>query len=260
VNMSGRLLGFVILSGVLVACASSPTGRSQFIAISDTQLNQMGAASFSKLKSKQRISGNQTANARVQCVSNHILRAMGQNPSAWEVVVFDDKQINAFATPGNKIGVYTGMLAFVDNDDQLAAVIGHEVGHVIARHSNERASMSMVSDIGLQVAGSVAGQYGVDPNMVGSLGGMGLQYGVMLPFSRTHETEADIIGIDLMAKAGFRPEESIRLWQKMAASGQSRPPELLSTHPSPGSRIQDLRNRLPNAQAIYQRSQKTRCY
>jgi predicted Zn-dependent protease len=228
--------------------------------MSDNQLNQVGADSFSKLKSNQRISGNQTMTARVQCVSKHILRAMGEHPSAWEVVVFDGKEVNAFATPGNKIGVYTGMLAFVDNDDQLAAVIGHEVGHVIARHSNERASMSMVSDIGLQVAGSVAGQYGVDPNIVGSLGGMGLQYGVMLPFSRTQETEADIIGIDLMAKAGFRPEESVRLWQKMAASGQSRPPELLSTHPSPGSRIQDLRNRLPKAQAIYQRSQKTQCY
>ncbi len=238
---------------MLNACATSPTGRSQFIYMSDAQLNQMGLQAFDNLKTEKAISSNSQHKQFVNCIAEAITYESGGN---WEVVVFADDSLNAFALPGNKIGVYTGLINLVDNQDQLAAVIGHEVGHVLARHSNERLSQktAISQSVALVTAisqpTSALGQLGI------SALGIGTQYGIILPFSRTHESEADIMGLDLMAKAGFDPGQSIQLWQKMAQASQGQQAaEFMSTHPSYSTRIKELSEHMPKAMQFYQQAQ-----
>jgi predicted Zn-dependent protease len=159
--------------------------------------------------------------------------------------------VNAFALPGRKIGVYRGMLAVAENSSQLAAVIGHEVGHVLARHGNERVSQATAAQLSqTAVAATVASadMSSATGQLIMAGVGLGAQYGVLLPYSRAHESEADLIGLQLMAKAGFDPRESVTLWQNMAsASGGQAPPELVSTHPSNETRIASLQANLPAA-------------
>ena len=195
-------------------------------------------------------------NSYVECVANAIT---AQVPASvfngqWEVVVFDDEQVNAFALPGGKIGVYTGLLKVAENQHQLAAVIGHEVGHVIAEHGNERMSQSTLINVGSQAVGQVLAANEVPQSgPIMAAIGLGVQVGVQLPFSRTHESEADVIGLQLMAKSGFDPRQSVNLWQNMdAASSGDRPMELLSTHPAPQTRIDNLQANMPDAYADYQ--------
>ena len=162
---------------------------------------------------------------------------------SWEVVVFDSDQVNAFALPGGKIGVYTGLLKVAVTQDQLATVIGHEIAHVLADHSNERLSQSQIANAGLQLTNIALGssEYAQYRGATMAALGLGVQYGVLMPYGRTQESEADIVGLELMAKSGFDPNQSVDLWKNMAkASGGAQPPELLSTHPSHGTRIQDL--------------------
>lgn len=157
--------------------------------------------------------------------------------------MFESEDVNAFALPGGKIGVFTGLLKVANTQDQLAAVIGHEVSHVLARHSAERAS----ADIPAQIGGAFASAYGV-----GQLYSMGVGALFLLPYSRSHESEADLLGLDLMASAGFDPRASITLWQNMAkASGGQKPPEILSTHPSDETRMHDLNERMKGALELY---------
>ena len=171
-------------------------------------------------------------------------------------MVFEDDQANAFALPGYKIGVYTGLLKYAKNQDQLAAVMGHEVAHVIAEHGNERVSNQMATQAGLSIAAVLLGTEPDDNTALIMAGlGLGAQYGVILPFSRSHESEADLIGLDLMARAGFNPQESVTLWQNMSQSGLS-PPEFMSTHPSSDTRIEQLRERIPQVQPAYQQAVK----
>ena len=241
---------FTLAFAVLVSsCATSPTGRSQFIMMPDSQLNQMGLQAFNTLKRDKRISANPSYNQSTRCIAQAIANEVGGN---WEVVVFEDKTPNAFALPGNKIGVYTGMLKLVENQEQLAAVIGHEVGHVLAKHSNERASQEVAVKQGLNVLGAMT----MPTSALGQLGfgllGVGAEYGVLKPWGRTQESEADIIGMDLMAKAGFNPKQSINLWQRMSqASKGNQPAEFMSTHPSHSTRIQDLKKHLPPSNGLF---------
>jgi predicted Zn-dependent protease len=187
----------------------------------------------------------------VRCVVDHIVRAMpGGNTAAWEITVFADDQANAFALPGGKIGVYTGMLDVAENQHQLAAVIAHEVAHVTARHSNERVSTNFVTQSGLQLAQIAAGGNSAARQQLFGLLGVGAQYGVILPFGRAQESEADLVGLDYMARAGFDPRESVRLWENMGKAGGARPPEFLSTHPSGERRIRDLNARMTDAMAL----------
>lgn len=240
-------------AALLTACATSPTGRSQFIMLPETQIDQMGLQAFDTLKNDKKISYNPQYNQATTCIANAITQVVG---GSWEVVVFEDKSPNAFALPGNKIGVHTGMLQLVDNQEQLAAVIGHEVGHVLAKHSNERASQEMAVDQGLNILQAMT----VPTSPLGQLGfgllGVGAQYGVLKPFSRTQESEADIIGVDLMAKAGFDPRNSINLWQKMDQATQGQQPvEFMSTHPSHATRVKDLEQHMPQAMGLFQQAQ-----
>jgi predicted Zn-dependent protease len=208
------------------------------------------------MKEELKISNKSVSNDYVQCVADAIT---AQVPSTvfsgeWEVVVFDDEQINAFALPGGKIGVYTGILNVAENQHQLAAIIGHEVGHVIAEHGNERMSQSTLINVGSQAVGQVLAANEVPQSgPIMAAIGLGMQVGVQLPFSRTHESEADVIGLQLMAKSGFDPRQSVNLWQNMdAASGGERPMEFLSTHPAPQTRIDNLQANMQAAYADYQ--------
>ena len=240
----------------LSGCATSPTGRNQVLLYSESQLAQMGDQAFTSMKEELKISSKRVQNSYVECVANAITAQVPASvfDGQWEVVVFDDEQVNAFALPGGKIGVYTGLLNVAENQHQLAAVIGHEVGHVIAQHGNERMSQSTLINVGTQAVGQV-----LEANKVSQSGpimaaiGLGVQVGVQLPYSRTHESEADVIGLDLMAKSGFDPRQSVNLWQNMdAASGGNRPMEIMSTHPAPQTRIENLQANMPNAYANYQ--------
>lgn len=250
------LLLTAVICFCLLSCATSPEGRKQLKLIPDDQMDAMGAQSFEQLKQQTPITKDQNIQQYVLCVANKIIPQVAQNPypEKWEVQVFEDDQANAFALPGYKIGVYTGLLKYAKNQDQLAAVMGHEVAHVIAKHGNERVSNQMATEAGMSIATAILGGT-QDENSALILAGLGIgaQYGVILPFSRKHESEADLIGLDLMAKAGFDPAESVTLWQNMSQAGAS-PPEFMSTHPSSDTRIKQLRERIPNANIAYQQA------
>lgn len=239
---------------VIAACAQSPTGRRQIMLFNDTELSKMGAQTFDTMKAETPISKDVKVNKYVQCVANALLAVTPENLRAksWEIVVFDSEQVNAFALPGGKIGVYTGLLKVAENKDQLAAVIGHEIGHVIAGHSNERLSTNQAVQTVLSLGDAGMKAYGVKYQQeLMTAFGLGAQLGVVLPFSRAHESESDIIGLDLMAKAGFEPRQAVNLWQNMAAAGSGGTPEFMSTHPAPETRIKDLRDKLPEAMKTY---------
>jgi predicted Zn-dependent protease len=245
---------FIVISVacLLTACITSPTGRSQLVFMPDAQINQMGLQAFDTLKKDKPVSTNAQYNQVANCIANAITQQIG---GQWEVVVFEDATPNAFALPGNKIGIHSGMLKLVNNQDQLAAVVGHEIGHVLAKHSNERASQEMVVNQGMNMVQAVAApQSALGQTAVGLLG-VGAQYGILMPYSRVHESEADIIGVDLMAKAGFDPRQSISLWQIMDQAAQAQPIEFLSTHPSHATRIQDLEKHMPQAMGLFQQAQ-----
>jgi len=257
-----RTLCIGLLIGV-AACATSPLGRSQMMLVGEAEMDKMGVEAFEQIKKEQKVSSDPQANAYVTCVANAITGAMppgSAGSGSWEVRVFQDETANAFALPGRKIGVHTGLLQVAKNQDQLATVLGHEVGHVIARHSAERVSNQIVAQGGAQLAGAVVGAAGDPSSPLNGIAqaalGLGAQ-GVVLKYSRTHESEADLIGLDRMAAAGFDPRESVPLWQNMEAASQgARPPEFLSTHPSPETRIKDLQQRIPDAMPIAEQAHK----
>ncbi len=243
----------------LTACATSPTGRQQLTLVSDAQLNEMGAQAFEQYQQDLPTVGGAT-HRYVQCVADAIVGALPpeqQRAQDWQIRVFESDQANAFALPGGYMGVNTGLLRIAETQDQLATVIGHEVGHVLARHANERVSTQTATQLGLSVLSSVSGMQGpAGEQMMGALG-LGAQYGVLLPFSRRHESEADIIGLRLMAEAGFDPRESVTLWQNMeAAGGGARPPAWMSTHPSQGQRMAGLQANMDDALARYERARQ----
>jgi len=231
---------------ILAGCATSPTGRSQLVLMPENEMTQMGLQAFTNIKGETPVERNRTTNAYVQCVARAITREVGGD---WEVVVFQDDDANAFALPGRKIGVNTGLLKVAENQDQLATVIGHEIAHVQSRHANERVSQKFAVQQSLGLVSAVASpQTGTGKTLMGLLG-VGAQYGILLPYTRVQESEADILGLELMARAGFDPRQSVRLWMNMgrADKGGGEPPEFLSTHPSHSTRISDLNKRMPDA-------------
>lgn len=248
------IVAVLMLTFFITACAISPTGRHQFLALSPAELDKMGVSAYQEIKSQTSISQNVQQNQYIQCIANHIIQASGSNQS-WETNLFEDKSVNAFALPGGKIGINTGLLSVAKNQHQVAAVMGHEVGHVLAQHSNERMSIEYASSTGLQLLSVIAGADSTEKGTLIGLLGVGAQFGIALPFSRKHESEADLIGLELMAKAGFDPRESITLWQNMAAAGGSGGPEFMSTHPSHSTRIKDLEHHLPKVLPLYQQAQ-----
>jgi len=225
-------------------------------------MDAMGVAAFNELAKTTPQATNRAQIDYVTCVANAITRSLPANVQTydWEVVVFEDPTPNAFALPGGKIGVHTGLLKIAKNQDQLAAVIGHEVAHVLSHHGNERMSQQTFAQTGMNVVGLV-----LAPNTpMGSLAlgalGLGVQYGALMPYSREHEREADIYGLELSAKAGFDPRASVPLWQNMAAASQGqRPPEFLSTHPDPLTRIRGLERAIPRRLSDFFAAPRAHC-
>jgi predicted Zn-dependent protease len=244
------MLAAVALLGM--SCATSAAGRKQLLLMPNDELRAMGEKAFVEEKSKSPASTEPVTNAYVECVVRAVLAGLGGKASDWEVVVFQDDQANAFALPGGKVGVYTGILKVAKDQNQLAAVIGHEVAHVTQQHGNERVSQAFVAEGGIAVASAALGGTGEKHDLAMAALGLGAQYGVLLPFGRTQESEADIVGLDYMARAGFDPQGAVELWKNMHALEKGSPPEFLSTHPSHTSRIDNLQKRMPSALALYQ--------
>ncbi|WP_101758325.1 M48 family metallopeptidase [Oceanicoccus sp. KOV_DT_Chl] len=250
-----RYLLIAITSIVTIACATSPTGRSQFLLMSDNDMAQMGVAAFTDMKSSGKIDQSSRTNQYVTCVAAAITKVLdAQYQRDWEVVVFEDESANAFALPGGKIGVHTGLLKVAVNQHQLASVMGHEVGHVMAHHGNERMSLQFASQSSQQLLGVMLQNNEQKPLLMAAMG-VGVQFGLQLPYSRSHESEADLIGLDLMAKAGFKPEASVELWKNMGKNSKGAPPEFMSTHPSHSSRIDNLTQHMPAANTLYRQAQ-----
>ncbi|MCL7941912.1 M48 family metallopeptidase [Halomonas sp. ATCH28] len=244
------------LSVSLAACTTSPTGRSQLTLMSDEQLDQMGAQAFAQYQQELPTVGGAPLRY-VQCVTEAVVRALPERERSqnWQVKVFESEDANAFALPGGYVGINTGLLHVAQNQDQLAAVIGHEIAHVLARHANERASTQTATQLGLSVISSASGMQGAGGETMMAALGMGAQYGILLPFSRRHESEADTLGLTLMADAGFDPRASIALWDNMGAAGSgARPPAWMSTHPSHGQRIGGLEAAMGEAMSRYERA------
>ncbi|GAL13868.1 Zn-dependent protease [Vibrio astriarenae] len=185
----------VVASALIVAaCSSSPTGRNQLILFSDSDMSSLGAQSFEQMKQEQPISTDKALNAYVQCVSKAVTAHVPPQAGfdEWEVVVFDSEQVNAFALPGGKIGVYTRLLNVAVDQDQLATVIGHEIAHVLADHSNERLSQAQLANVGMQITDIALASSGAAEYRSATMAalGLGVQYGVILPYGRTQESEA----------------------------------------------------------------------
>lgn len=247
-----KLLLHIVLVLTLASCATSPLGRRQFMMMPENQVDQMGAQAFTNMKQKMPIDRTSGNNQYVVCVAQNIVNQIGGN---WEIAVFRDDTPNAFALPGGKIGVHTGIFRVARDQNQLAAVLAHELAHVLSRHSNERISQQFAVQQGLNVIQAVANPTTQSGQVMMGLLGLGAQYGILLPYSRTQESEADLLGLELMANAGFDPRESIDLWRNMEQAGGGQPVEFLSTHPSHGTRMQDLKQHMPKALELYQRAQ-----
>ena len=256
--VAALLLG-VGLGPMLVSCETAPiSGRSQLILLSPGDEAKLGLQAYQEILKKERISTDPEKTALLARVGARIAAATGRTDFQWEFKLIDnDKMVNAFALPGGKVAVYTGILPITRDEAGLAAVIGHEIAHATARHGAERMSQGLLVQAGLTAGAIAAGASGRDPGttqaVLGALGA-GATLGVILPFSRLQETEADRLGLTYMARAGYDPRAARDLWVRMAevsAKMGKSSPEWMSTHPSNASRIRDIDAMLPEAMAIY---------
>lgn len=235
------------------------TGRKQLVDISREQEAQLGYQSYQEILSTENVVEAGPQREMVIRVAKRLIEAIHRlDPKAdpgfeWAANLIESDQANAFALPGGKIAVYTGILPVAANENGLAAVMGHEVAHAIARHGAERMAYQKLVQIGSMAAGVTVGDMSPAARqaVMGALGA-GAKFGVLLPFSRDHETEADLMGIKFAAAACYDPREAPELWKRMAALGGTRPPEFSSTHPSNETRIQKLNEAMPEALQIYQ--------
>lgn len=229
----------------LPACETSTnpeTGRGQFIIVSDEQMSQAALQAWAQVRQQTPAWSNRAAQDRLQRVGMRVAQGAGRGSQAWEFQLFDSPQKNAFVLPGNKVGFYRGLYEMSERDDWMATVLGHEVGHVTGRHAAERYSREAATQAVLQAAGTQ-----INSQIAMAALGLGAQFGLSLPFSREQESEADILGLNYMHTAGFDVKQAIPFWGAMSAGGGSRPPELLSTHPDPATRIERIRGYI-NAQ------------
>lgn len=255
-----RALAPVLTAALLAGCATttSPTGRTQYVgAIPPAQLDQMGEQAFAEAKAKNTVSTDAARNAYVRCVVDAITRELPAGWQArWDTALFVNDEPNAFALPGGKVGVHTGIFKVARNQDQLAAVIAHEIGHVVSRHHDERITRQLGTQTVLGVASMIAGAaYGEGAaRTTRQLGGLTAQAAFLLPKSREQESEADVVGQQLMARAGFDPRQAVNLWQNMIEASPGRPPEWLSTHPDPQSRLRELGARAEGLLPVWQQA------
>lgn len=261
-KLTTLLLALFLLAG----CSSVPlTGRKQVLLVSDSEVLSSSLTQYNDYIKTAKKSTNTTQTAMVVRVGKKIaaateayLKANGMSSEiknfAWEFNLVQDAQVNAFCMPGGKIVVYEGVMKLVSSDDELAVVIGHEVAHAVAKHSNERMSQQVMAQYGAAILGAVVSDKSAAVQKAAeTVYGIGAQYGVMLPFSRKHESEADYMGLVFMTMAGYNPDVAVGFWQKMSAGSGGSVPEFMSTHPSDATRIADIEKELPGIKAKYQK-------
>lgn len=245
-----QLLSILILS-ILSSCVQLPeTGRSAFFLTSKSQENQLGEDGYKEVLKKEKINTDPRLNAILQRVGAGISQAANQPGFRWEFKIIESKQQNAWCMPGGKVAFYTGIFPFLKNEAGMAAVMGHEVAHAVMRHSGQRMSQGMLVQMGLSVA-DLSFSNSKNRNQLMALLGAGASVGLVLPFSRSHESEADLVGLKYMARAGYDPQEAVRFWQRFGATGKGAPPEFLSTHPAGDTRVRTLQGAMAEALAIY---------
>lgn len=267
-------LGALLVASLLSSCGTVPiTGRRTLNLVSDSEVLSMSQTQYNSFVSQARAQGAVIQNPRVTGIANKLISAtnlyLEQNNLSdlkqqmqWEINVVNSSQVNAFCMPGGKIVVYTGLVSLVGNgaqsDAELAAVIGHEIAHALARHSSERLSNTMLQNIGGQILGTaVANKSQTLQMVINQAYGLGAQTFVALPFGRKQEYEADKIGLVLMALAGYHPSAAITLWEKMAKQSGGVQNEFMSTHPSEANRIKEIQAYMPTALTYYKPSATT---
>lgn len=247
-----RLFSLLFIAILTAGCATSPTGQSQLLLFPDSEMARMGAVAFEETKKRTPPSNDPRLISYVQCVASALTRE-DRTSTQWEVQIFESPDVNAFALPGGKVGVYTGILKVATNQHQLAAILAHEFEHVLANHGNARVSAAYATQGALTLTQALAGTPSPMKDQMFGLLGVGAQYGILMPYGRGQETEADVLGLDLMARAGFDPRQAVQLWRNMSrAAGGKSPPTFLSTHPANEDRIRVLTQRMPQALSVYQ--------
>ena len=254
-SLSKRLISLVLVAFIVAACSSTPTGRRQLILKSDATLAQEGTRQMAIIRANSPLVQDRATIDYVACVANAIVETLEGEDAAmyWELAIVNQPDVNAFVMPGGKIVVKSGILTVAQNQHQLAAVLGHEVAHVTAHHANERASRGEITSYGVEVLALIlgGGWYNRTQGAYGAASALNT-LGIMNPFSRMQESEADVIGLEYMARAGFDPRESVELWQNMNNSSKTtKVPEFMSTHPSGETRIESMVQHLPEMLALY---------
>ena len=251
--MIGKIRGVVFLLLSIVACQTvQQTGRTQFIIVSDSQELQLGNDAYKETLNKNHLSTRSDWQTQVRRVGQRIAAAADKPDYKWEFNVIQGKEINAFALPGGKVAFWEGIMPVAQDDSGVAVIMGHEVAHALARHGAERMSQSMGAELLGQIISVGIGQVspGIHDEVLQAYG-LGATVGVLLPWGRTQESEADRIGLTLMAKAGYDPATAVAFWERMSKIGGDKPPEFLSTHPSDTTRINQIKEWLPEARSNY---------
>jgi len=265
-----RIFGIVMLAAVAWGCAQVPiTGRRSLHLVPESELLTLSLQQYNEVLQKSKLSTDNQKVAMVRRVGNRVAKAAESflaetghkdliKDFQWQFnLIEDDETANAWVMPGGKAAVYTGILPFTQDETGLAVVLGHEVGHALANHGNERMSQELLANMGgMALSVALSSQPQMTQELAMAAFGAGASIGVLLPYSRLQESEADHIGLILMARAGYDPREALPFWQRMNASPGSRPPELLSTHPAPETRIANIQALIPEAMAYYRPSTK----
>jgi predicted Zn-dependent protease len=244
---------FLLLVTIIACQTVQQTGRSQFIVVSESQESQLGEGAYKETLKKEQLSARSDWQAQLRRVGQRIAAAANKPDYKWEFNVIQGKEINAFALPGGKVAFWEGIMPVAQDDTGVAVIMGHEVAHALARHGAERMSQTM----GAQAIGQLlaAGVGRANPGLQADflkLYGLGASVGVLMPWGRAQESEADRIGLTLMAQAGYDPRATLAFWERMSKMSGAKPPEFLSTHPSDATRVAQIRSWLPEAMKFYQ--------
>jgi predicted Zn-dependent protease len=259
-----RALPVVLLAALFLTCSTVPlTGRKQLNLIPSSTMLSMSFQEYGDFLKSNKLSTNKAATAMVQRVGSNIAKGVEQyfaqkglsselNGYAWEFNLVESDEVNAWCMPGGKVVVYTGILPVTKDETGLAVVLGHEISHAVAEHGNERMSQGLLAQFGGMALEAALDKKPAETKALWMTAfGVGAQVGVLLPFSRTQESEADRLGLIFMAMAGYNPQSAVTFWERMAAQGGGKPPEFLSTHPSDQTRINDIKKELPEAMQYY---------
>jgi predicted Zn-dependent protease len=264
--MKNQFILLIVSLLLLSSCGSVPlTGRKQVLLVSDSEVLSASLTQYSDFMKTAKLSTNKAktdmvvrVGKKIAAATENYLKANGMEAEiqqfSWEFNLVQSDDVNAFCMPGGKIVVYEGILPYVATDEELAVVLGHEVAHAVAKHSNERMSQQVLAQAGESALNAaLSNRSATVQSVAGTVYGLGAQFGVMLPFSRKHEYEADHMGLIFMAMAGYNPRSSISFWTKMAQGKSSAVPEFMSTHPSDTNRIAELEKYMPDALQYYKK-------